>query len=518
MVASPAAPAARFDEPAHEGLDPAAQPAPGRQPGRLSANVVWNLGSDLAARGASLWLAFFCARVLTVPGFGLFAFAQAAGQYAWLPGDAVLNSGYATREIARARHDPRRTAWDFYGARVSAAVALTAVYVAAVQALPLPPEQRGVLLAASLFFVSYALFPDWAARGLQDFRALAAGNLAVAAALVASTWLLLRPHPGAPLATALWASSFAAGALVLAPLLARSFRLLPAHFAPRGWLRRARGSAVFSIGAALAVAIGQAPTLLLGILCPAREVGLFAAGFRLVSTGLGLLAVLWWPVFPVLSTTAPSSPPFREVFRAFFTLMLGLSLPAALALAVFPGEILQALFGRAYGEGAGVLRLLAWALPLFAAVTVLEITLLATGGEASRVRVHALALATLVGAMLAVGQHHGALGAAAALLAGLAVALAGFAVALRGTLRAEWVASPLTRILSANLAAGAFWLIARHADMGPAPVQAALGIIVYAACAVALGLGPAGLWRSLRADRPSSAPGSSSSLEGMDRC
>ncbi len=248
MSGSPAAPAARFDESTREGLRPAERPAHSRLAARLSANVVWNLGSDLAARGASLWLAFFCARVLTVPGFGLFAFAQAAGQYAWLPGDAVLNSGYATRELARARHDPRRTAWDFYGARVSAAVALTAVYVAAVLALPLPSEQRGVLLAASLFFVSYALFPDWAARGLQDFRALAAGNLAVAAALVVSTSLVLRSHPGAPLATALWASSFAAGALVLAPLLARSFRLLPVHLAPRGWLRHTRGSTAFSIG------------------------------------------------------------------------------------------------------------------------------------------------------------------------------------------------------------------------------------------------------------------------------
>ena len=514
----PVVPTARFDASTPGGLGPPAAPAHARPAGRLSANLAWNLGSDVAARGASLWLAFFCARVLTVAGFGLFAFAQAAGQYAWLPGDAVLNSGYATREIARARAAPRRMAWDFYGARLSAAAVLTAVYLAAVLAMPLPPEQRGVLLAASLFFVSYALFPDWAARGLQDFRSLAAGNVEVAATLILSTSLLLRSRPGAPLATALWASSFAAGALVLAPLLARSFRLLPVHFAPRGWLRHTRGSAAFSIGAALAVAIGQAPTLLLGMLCPAREVGLFAAGFRLVSTGLGLLGVLWWPVFPVLSTTAPSSPRFLEVFRAFFTLMMGLSLPAALALAVFPGEILRALFGPAYGEGAGVLRVLVWALPLFAAVTVLEITLLATGGEVSRVWVHGLALATLVVAMLAVGHRRGALGAAIALLVGLSVALVGFAAALRGTVRPAWVTGPLARILVANLAAGSFWITARRAGIGAMPVQGALGIFVYAACVVALGLGPAGLWRSLRAGQPSAAPGAPDSAEGTERC
>lgn len=68
---------------------------------RLSGHLAWNLGADLAARGASLWLSFFCARMLGVAGFGRFCFALAAAQYAWLAGDAVLNGGYATRETAR---------------------------------------------------------------------------------------------------------------------------------------------------------------------------------------------------------------------------------------------------------------------------------------------------------------------------------------------------------------------------------------------------------------------------------
>ncbi len=86
---------------------PGAGPSPirGRESraARLSGHLAWNLGADLAARGASLWLAFFCARVLGVAGFGRFSFALAAAQYAWLVGDAALNSGYATRETARDR-------------------------------------------------------------------------------------------------------------------------------------------------------------------------------------------------------------------------------------------------------------------------------------------------------------------------------------------------------------------------------------------------------------------------------
>ena len=87
------------------GVDPA-PPLP-----RLAHSLSWNLIADVFARGASLWLALFCARALSVADFGRFTFALALAQYLWLIGDATLNGGYAARQLARGpaeRGAPRR--------------------------------------------------------------------------------------------------------------------------------------------------------------------------------------------------------------------------------------------------------------------------------------------------------------------------------------------------------------------------------------------------------------------------
>ncbi len=456
---------------------------------RLSGHLAWNLGADLAARGASLWLAFFCARLLGVAGFGRFSFALAAAQYAWLVGDAALNGGYATRETARDRGATPGQAGLFWSARLAAALALTALYLTVVLFVPGEPATRRALAAAAIFFLAYAAFPDWALRGLEDFRGLALGNAVYAVSLIAATLVLLPAHPDPALAVGLWGGCFALAALATLPRLTRRGLLsLRLAFSVMAWRPHVRRSSMFSLGSVAAIGYTQLPILLAGVLTGPQEVGLFSAGFRLLLAFIGALMILWWPLMPVLTREQPGSPVFREVLGSSAALVLALSVPVALAFTRFPAEVLAALFGRGYVAGAAALAIGAWVLPLYALTGLLEQTSLALGRERLRARVAWTTLGAMGALALLLVPRLGAVGAALTSVAGFALALALYAARLRRHVQLGDVFRPLVRVGAAGSALALFWFAAPRLAPLPVWVWLAAGAALYVPLALGLGL------------------------------
>jgi O-antigen/teichoic acid export membrane protein len=456
---------------------------------RLSGHLAWNLGADLAARGASLWLAFFCARILGVGDFGRFSFALSAAQYAWLVGDAALNGGYATREMARNHGSSPGQAGLFWSARLAAALALTALYLTATLLLPGESATRRTLAAAATFFLAYAAFPDWALRGLEDFRGLALGNLVYAASLVTVTLVLLPAHRDPALAVALWGGCFVLAALVTLPRLARrgALRLRPA-FSFAAWRPHARRSSMFSLGSVAAIGYTQLPILLAGVLTGPQEVGLFSAGFRLLLAFIGALTILWWPLMPLLTRERPGAPVFREVLGSSAALVLAISVPLALALTLFPAEVLAGLFGREYAAGAPALAIGAWALPLYALTGLLEQTSLALGSERMRAGIAWTALGAMGALAFVLVPRLGAVGAALTSVSGFALALALYAVRLRRRIQLGDVFRPLVRVGAAGGALALFWLALPRVTPLPAWACLLAGAALYVPLALGLGL------------------------------
>jgi O-antigen/teichoic acid export membrane protein len=466
---------------------------------RLSGHLAWNLGADLAARGASLWLSFFCARMLGVEGFGRFSFALAAAQYAWLAGDAALNGGYATRETARDRGTTPGQTGLFWYARLAAALAVTALFLAITLFVPGEPATRRTLAAAAIFFLAYAAFPDWALRGLEDFRALALGNAVYAVSLIAATLALLPAHRDPALAVGLWGGCFVLAALVTLPRLARrgALRLRPS-FSFAAWRPHARRSSMFALGSVAAIGYTQLPILLAGVLTRPQEVGLFSAGFRLLLAFIGALTILWWPLMPVLTRERPGSPVFREVLGSSAALVLAISVPVALALTLFPAEVLASLFGRAYVAGAPALAIGAWVLPLYALTGLLEQTSLALGSERMRAGVAWTTLGAMGALAFLLVPRLGAVGAALTSVAGFALALALYAVRLRRRIQLGDVFRPLVRVGAACSALALCWLALPR--VAPLPIWAGLlaGAALYFPLALGLGLlrlAPGLTWR-----------------------
>ena len=239
--------------------------------------------------------------------------------------DGVANSGYGKREVARAGRSAISPAAEIFTARLAAGLAITALYLGALAMLPLDPARRAVLSASAVFFLGYAAFPDWMARGLEAFRALALAHRPMAAGLAAPCRRVPR---SAPRGRRVWGGSFFLGAALLIPGLVRDggFRFRAAL--PVGEMRRhlAR-SAVFSIGAIGAMGITHLPTILLAALAPPEELALFVAAFRVVITCVGVGSIAWWPFYSALSAAPPGGEAFTQAFRAFLVLMLGASLP-----------------------------------------------------------------------------------------------------------------------------------------------------------------------------------------------
>ncbi|MFN8589582.1 MAG: hypothetical protein U0704_17480 [Candidatus Eisenbacteria bacterium] len=456
---------------------------------RFAGQLAWNVVSEVAARGASLWLSFWCARALAVSTFGRFTFALALTQYLWLLGDASANGGFAAREIARLRatHPGRaaRLAGRFLSLRAGAGLALAVLVALVSRALPLDADTRGALLGATVFLVAYGAFADWALRAFEDFRGLAFASLAAAGSLVASTLLWLPSHPQSAVAAALWGGSFGVAALVafVRLRLRRRVRFAAPHPLDTGhWAR----SAVFSVGAVAGIGAAQAPLLAMGLLGEAHAGGLFGAAYRLVVAVLGVFSVLWWPLFPVLARSRPEHAEFRDALAALARTALTLALPAAVTFLVWPREVLTLAFGSRYADGAAALRVAAIGIPVFACSGLLEQACLAAGQESLRARAFGFAVVLVAGgAWLAVPALGGV---GAALLLPMAYGFTGvvFAVVLGPILPLARLAREAVPVAAASVALAAAWLLCR--TLGAAFLPSFLvGAALYAGVAITAG-------------------------------
>ncbi|MBI5170002.1 MAG: hypothetical protein HZA61_10975 [Candidatus Eisenbacteria bacterium] len=499
LVEPPAAAGARGN-----ALPPAAPSVPKAHPWAASfaGQLAWNVVSEVAARGASLWLSFWCARALSVSTFGRFTFALALTQYLWLIGDATANGGFAAREIARLRveHPGRasRLAGRFLSLRFGAGVAIAALVACAALVLPLDSDTRGALIGATTFLLAYGAFADWGLRAFEDFRGLAFASLAAAATLVVTTMAWLPAHPQASLAAALWGASFAVAALIAFVRLASSgrVRFAPPHPADaRHWRR----SAVFSLGSVAGIGIVQAPLLAMGLLGEAHANGLFGASYRLVVAVLGVFSVLWWPLFPVLSRSRPGSGEFSDALAALARTAMLLALPATILLLVWPSQVLTLAFGERYSGGATALRIAAAGIPVYAWSGLLEQACLATGLEALRARTYGIAAVLVTVAACATVPRFGAAAAAALMLGTFVFTSAVFLAAMHGQLPLAHMRRSLRPAFVLGGALALVWggCAALHAPFLP---SLAVGSIAYAAAV--LGRGDLHLSRRTKGVRP----------------
>jgi O-antigen/teichoic acid export membrane protein len=378
-----------------------------------SRPVYWGIAAKLAAETAGrfcqLGFIVLVARSVGVENFGFYSLAVFCGFLAGQLADGGLHLLTNREEVSA---EGSFAPLGFHGKLWSTGLLLPGLGLVALL-YSSNIAQLLVFWAIAYSFVIYSL-------GEFGFSLLRArGQLAQEALLVMSNRILL-------LSLGLMSSALLRWGLVgfaLAHLLSSSFTALLAlrKVEAAKFFRRTRAAQVWTIwkkafplglGLLLSLLAFRLDLPLLAQFRPNSEVGHYSAAYRIFEPVLMLPAVLMAGLFPALVRTAHASSDFIRLGRRLITGLTGLGVTVALGLAVLSSWLIGWLYGGEYKESAGLLVILAGAIPFMYANYGLTHVLIALRRERANTFFFGVALAVNLGLNLALIPLCGAAGAA----------------------------------------------------------------------------------------------------------
>lgn len=381
-----------------------------RVAGRSVAFYAANLASVLLPLASVPYLA----RVLGPEAWGELAVGQAiATTLAVLVDYGHAQSG--TRALLRAGSaaDVARVAGTILASKIVLAL-LAVAALTGLGALGVLPVGRDLLPAAAAAGIALGLSPLWLVQaGDRIARFLA---LDVTAKASATGAILLLVHGPGDASRVLWLQAFAGtlsflGGLLLAGVRPRvqapSIRTIARalHEQRHGFLFRAA-----------ILTYTTANVLVLGLVAPPREVGLFAAADRTTRLIACFAGPLGQALYPVLARSWQADPASAARLAARVALLVaGLGMALGLAQFVAADAVAMLLLGSGFEEAGAVLRVLAPLPALICLSNILGIQwMFSIGEEGAFVRILALAGLVCVPAGALLGATSGAVGMALA--------------------------------------------------------------------------------------------------------
>jgi len=440
---------------------------------RVLANGVSLLFAYILPRGGLFVSAVVAARVLGAAGFGLYGTAAAF---------AVILSIVATlgmlpllvREIARApdRAGPLLRAADALKTVANAAMlGLLVVLAAGPLGYSTPVVAAAVMLGAAYAMGAYVENLAAYFQAVERMHVWTAGSavyglitavVGVAAVLITRdiVWYAASPLAG-QVAALVWLRR------QLPPTVRAARTTVP------DVLKLARAVVPFAAAFVALTVYSKIDVLLLAAWRTAEEVGVYTAAYKFVDLTRALALVAAAAVYPRLSR-ATGGARGAATGRVAELLLLG-ALPAAGALWLARGIVIDTLYGAGYAAAAPVLGLLAPAL------VPLTFNLFAGYSLAAADRMRAVAIAYGAALVLNVGLNallvprYGATGAAAAMLVSEITLSAGLAAVLRHTVGARFRLAALGTLALAVAACAALPLSTSNV-----PAQVAGFVVVVA--------------------------------------
>ena len=189
---------------------------------------------------------------------------------------------------------------------------------------------------------------------------------------------------------------------------------------------------MLGVGLAITQVYFRVDTVLIALLRPASEVGLYGAAYKFIELTQGLGYAVFVSMFPALSSfAARRDARFASLAQKGFDVVLAAAVPLTVATAYAARELLDATAGHRYGPAAGALRILAF-YPLLAFVDgLLWRLLIATHHEKTLLAIGVSILSVNVAANLVFIPIYGYKAAAVTSIASEAFSLAIGLVAVR---------------------------------------------------------------------------------------
>lgn len=392
---------------------------------RTGSNIAWIVLSDILAKGATVFATVYLARILGVAEFGIYSLGIAIVTVIWPAVDLGVN-GYGTREVARDNARAQELASLLNSMRLAVSVAAVALAAAVVVAMDLPATKEWAILAALLYLVTFAVCPDWVARGLEEMPVLFYINIATSAVFIVANIVLVSSPEDTVVASLVRSLSFAAGSIVGILLLYRSRKIRFRITIDVGqWYETIRKTYSFCINRLTENLSRYLPLYLIALLLSDSALGLFSAPHRLYIIALGVLSAFTAAIYPILSDLhANNAQHFTDYQRQLVRMTLFVFVPIALVGWVNAGDLVTAIFGAEYSGSAHALSLMLFCLPVIGAKMVYIFALLSSNHENPALK--ATLAGTLIQALLGffLIPLYGVTGAGISMIAGELLGLA----------------------------------------------------------------------------------------------
>jgi O-antigen/teichoic acid export membrane protein len=374
----------------------------------VTVNIVSLFSADMIRRILGFVSVVYLARVLGASGFGMINLGFAVLAYGAVVSAAGLPT-FGMRHVAQGGSDD--IVGVIFSERLASAFCIF-IFIAICSFLWIPAGiERWVVLVFAAAMFPQALFLDWYFQGKETMKIIGAARVCSSAVYTALAVALVHSPE-----QILWV----AGAAVLGDtcaslILIRKFkkehpevRLL--HSPSFGLLKQ---SLPLSIGVVIAALVTNYPPFVLGIFQSTAEIGIYSAANKLVFfllIGDRLLSSVFLPASMRKQEEAPQKLASMISIATHWILIV--ALPIAVGAVLFADRFIVLVFGDAYIDATGVLKILVWYFFLTMLHTVFTSGLIAVHQEKAYGRIMA-ATAFLYGVLVALGAiYFGALGAA----------------------------------------------------------------------------------------------------------
>ena len=456
----------------------------------IPQRVAFNTTVQLVARLGAITLALISfalvTRYLGVSGFGEYALVLAFLALLVPISDLGLTA-IGVRELAAHRDEEETLVGDLLGLRIAVALIASVLLVAVSPLFPYSEQvESGLRLAAiGLFALVLSGLPLIVFQSRQRLELSALVDFVTAAATLLFVIIATQADLGF---NALILATVLAGfaAVVVGFIFAsRLVRLRPRFDRTRAKILLA---AALPVGAFLMFSVAQLriDTVMLSLLKPVEDVGVYGAAYRFLEQALFFPGLFMAAVYPILAVLIANRDPGLQVaIDKSLTFLLATAIPLAAGSFILAPDIIRLLAGEDFTESVEPMRILAFA-AVFAFTTALFSSLLVLLGRQRQLLVLvAAAFALNVALNLILIPPFSYLGAASASVAtqaffGMSLAIA----ALRqGHLSLHLAQLPRIVVATAGMC-GVLWLTAPL----PLGVTVIAGLVSYAAMSYLLGI------------------------------
>lgn len=293
---------------------------------------------------------------------------------------AIVMYGFgttATRRVAAASHDMQAVSRIYstvMSARLLLLLAAIVLFVLAISFSLVLRERASLLMWAFPVVFGWALYPEFLFQGLQRLRPLAINSVVFKAAGALAVFVFLETADQYARVPAINGMVQLGMALALLWWAHRSFKQL--SFTWQAWsaikLYLVEGVYVFLAQMFNRVYVFGA-IIFLGFFMAERELGLFAAGMKLITVTQSFLFLpLSGALFPYMTRLySDDSNRYRIQFKQFVGVMMAVTIAAALVLYALAPSLVKLLFGDEYLAAVPFVRIMA---PLLVATTLFYFT------------------------------------------------------------------------------------------------------------------------------------------------